>query len=85
MPRPNLLRTIAHVARYLTTWSETMGQRLHRLMAYIQSSLAYRMCAWHDDATMDGPYYLRVLSDSDSAGCAQTHRSTTGAVVVLAR
>jgi hypothetical protein len=85
MARPDLLRTIAFLARYLTKWTDDMDKRLHRLMVYIQNSLAYRMYAWNDQGVADGPFKLRVYSDSDFAGCSQTQRSTTGAIVFLTR
>jgi hypothetical protein len=81
MARPDVLRTIAFLARYLTKWTEDMDKRLHRLMVYIQNSLSYRMYAWNDQAASDGQFKLRVYSDSDFAGCSQTQRSTTGAIV----
>ena len=36
MARPDLLRTIAFLARYFTKWTEAMDKRLHRLMVYIK-------------------------------------------------
>ena len=43
------------------------------------------MYAWNDQSSADGPYNLRVYSDSDFAGCSQTQRSTTGSIVFLSR
>jgi hypothetical protein len=85
MARPDLLRTISFLARYLTKWTEDTDNRLHKLMVYVQNSLAYRMYAWNDQSSADGPYNLRVYSDSDFAGCSQTQRSTTGSIVFLSR
>ena len=85
MARPDLQRTIAFLARYLTKWTEDMDKRLHRLMVYIQNSLSYRMYAWNDQGAADRPFKLRVYSDSDFVGCSQTQRSTTGAIVFLTR
>jgi hypothetical protein len=85
MARPDLLRTIAFLARCITKRTEDMDKRLHRLMVYIQNSLSYRMYAWNDQAASDGQLKLRVYSDSDFAGCSQTQRSTTGSVVFLIR
>ena len=50
MARPDRLRTIASLARFLTTWSDDMYKRLRRLMAYIPNSLASRMHAWSGDS-----------------------------------
>jgi hypothetical protein len=85
MARPDLLRTISFLARYLAKWTEDTDKRLHKLMVYVQNSLAYRMYAWNDQSSADGPYKLRVYSDSDFAGCSQTQRSTTGSIVYLSR
>ena len=38
-----------------------------------------------DAGASNNPLVLRVFSDADYAGCAQAQRSTTGAVVFLAR
>ena len=81
MARPDLLRTIAYLARYLTKWTDDMDKRLHKLMVYIQNSLAYRMYGWNDQSSADGPYKLRVYSDSDFAGCSQSQRPTAGSIV----
>ena len=35
MARPDLLRTIGYLARYLTKWTEDMDKRLHKLMVYV--------------------------------------------------
>jgi hypothetical protein len=81
MARPDLIRTISFLARFLTKWSEEMDKRLHRLMSYIHHSYAYRMFAW---AGADvGDFVLDVYSDSDYAGCSETQRSTTGSIVFL--
>ena len=85
MARPDQLRSIAYLARYLTKWTDEHDTRLHRLMAHINSSLGYSMYAWNDAGASSDPFVLRVFSDADYAGCAQTQRSTTGAVVFLSR
>ena len=45
MARPDLLRSTAYLARFLTKWTEEHDKRLHRLMSYINNSLAYPMYA----------------------------------------
>ena len=54
-------------------------------MAYINKSLGCRMYAWNVAGASSDPFVLRVFSDADYAGCAQTQRSTTGAVAFLPR
>ena len=39
MARPDFLRTIAYLARYLTKWTEDRDKKLHRLVAYVNNSL----------------------------------------------
>ena len=81
--RRDLLRAIAYLARDLTTWSEDTDARLHRLAPYLQSTLAFRVYAWHDPSSVEQPWALRVSSDADYAGRAETKRHTMGAIVFL--
>ena len=46
MARPDLLRSISYLARYLTKWDESCDTRLHKLMAYVHNTRAYKMYAW---------------------------------------
>ena len=85
MTRPDLLRSIAYLSRCLAKWSEEQAKRLQRFRACINNSLGYRMCAWNDAPNSGDPFMLVVFSDADYAGCAQTQRSATGAVVFLTR
>jgi hypothetical protein len=81
MARPDLLRTIAYLARFLTQWNEDMDRRLQRLMSYIHHSYSYRMYAYMGE---DKPKFtMDIYSDSDYAGCVQTQRSTTGSILFL--
>ena len=48
MARPDLLRSIAYQARCLTKRTQDQGKTLHRLIAYINNSLGYRMYAWSE-------------------------------------
>ena len=82
MARPDLIRTISFLARYLTKWSEEMDKGLHRLMSYIHYSYAYRMFAWA--GTVVDNFTLDVYSDSDYAGCSETQRSIIGSIVFSA-
>ena len=81
MARPDLLRTIAYLARFLTKWNEDMDKRLQRLMSYIHHSYSYRTYAYMGEEQPTST--LDIYSDSDYAGCTQTQRSTTGSVLFL--
>ena len=75
MARPDLLRTVSYLARFLTKWNEDTDKRLQRLMSYIHHSYSYRMYAYMGE---DQPTFtMDIYSDSDYAGCTQTQRSTT--------
>ena len=54
MATPDLLRSMAYVARLLTKWTDEHDKRLHRLVAYIKNSLAYLMYAWNDRPCFGG-------------------------------
>jgi hypothetical protein len=81
MARPDLLRTVSYLARFLTKWNEDTDKRLQRLMSYIHHSYSYRMYAYMGE---DQPKFtMDIYSDSDYAGCTQTQRSTTGSAIFL--
>ena len=81
MARYDLLRPTCWLATRVTKWTETCDRALHRLMAYIQSTLHLRMCGWIGDP-MDAWEFV-VYSDADFAGCKDTGRSTTGAFTCI--
>ena len=78
MARPDLIRTISFLARFLTKWNEQMDKRLQRLRSYIHHSYSYRMYAYM--GTEQQVFSLDIYSDSDYAGCTETQRSTTGSI-----
>jgi hypothetical protein len=81
LARPDLLRTVSYLARFLTKWNEDTDKRLQRLMSYIHHSYSYRLYAYMGE---DQPKFtMDIYSDSDYAGCTQTQRSTTGSVIFL--
>ena len=82
--RPDFLRTISFVARYLTKWDQMSQKRLHRLMSYINNTTRYRMHAWNTRSDDLMEVHLKVYSDSDYVGCPVTQRSTIGSMVCLA-
>ena len=61
MARPDSLRSIAYLARYLTKWTHEHDRGVHRFMAYINNSLGYRMYAWSEAATSSDPFVVRVF------------------------
>jgi hypothetical protein len=74
--RPDLLRAVCVLARRITKWDADCDRRLLRLVAYINSTLSYRLKGWiGDDAQKLHQHYY---SDADFAGCMQTQQSTTG-------
>jgi hypothetical protein len=81
MARPDLIRTISFLARFLTKWDEHTDKRLQRRMSYIHHSYSYRMYAYM--GTGQQVCSLGVYSDSDYASCAETQRSTTGSILFL--
>ena len=83
MARPDLLRTISYLARYLTKWDSACDKRLSKLMAYVQNTIQYRMYSWCDASRVRPPLHLRVYSAADYAGRTSTQRSTTGAIVFI--
>ena len=60
MARPDLLRSIAYLARYLTKWDDSCDKRLSKLMAYVQNTVSYRMYALSDVDRGEAPPQLRV-------------------------
>ena len=44
--RPDLLRAIGRLSRYLTKWSTQCDERLHQLMCYLNSSLDHHSIGW---------------------------------------
>ena len=61
MARPDLLRSIAYLARYSTKWTQDRDKKLHRLMAYINNSLGSRIRAWNQPNASNDPLMLRGL------------------------
>eukprot|EP00975_Prorocentrum_lima_P005365 1160619-Prorocentrum_lima.AAC.1 len=49
MARYDLLRAVAYLATAVTKWTLSCDQDLHRLVAYINSTLALRQVSWSGD------------------------------------
>ena len=73
LARFDLLRSISNLARYVTKWRPEHDRRLHRLMCYVRSSLAYRQTGWIGDAMSSTN--LHLYADANFGGPGG--RSTT--------
>ncbi len=79
MARPDLLRAVNRLARFVTRWSVDCDRRLHRLMCDIAHSLHLRQVGWVGDPV--AALYPHLYADADLAGCTETLKSTSGAVM----
>ena len=80
MARYDLLRATQSLASRVTKWSKDCDEGLHRLVAYINSTLNHRMSCFIRDSLLD--CRLWVFRDADYAGEFDS-RSTTGCVAVI--
>ena len=76
MCRFDLLRAVCVLAQRVTKWDATCDRRLHRLMAFIKSSLGKRLVGYVGDTT--DTLQPHLYCDADLAGCSVTQRSTSG-------
>ena len=51
--RPDLLRAIGYLSRYLTKWNKECDRRLHRLMEYVNSTQYSMSVGWIGDKIED--------------------------------
>ena len=72
--RLDLLRIVGSLACYFTRWTSECDRRLHRLVCYINSSLALLQVGWVGDQLEDVQPHL--FADAEFAGCVTTQRST---------
>ena len=79
--RPDLLRAIGHLSRYLTKWTKQCDERLHRLMCYLKGTTKDASVGWVGDPPSE--CRLHLYTDSDFAGCQQSNRCTSGVFLVL--
>ena len=80
MARYDLLRATQSLASRVTKWSEDCDVGLHRLVAYIQSTLDLTMRSFIGDRFRDCQLWL--FADADFAG-EHDSKSTTGSYMVL--
>ena len=76
MCRFDLLKAVCSLAQKVTRWDGECDRRLHRLMAYVKSSVDKRLVGY----VGDGPegWTPHLFTDADLAGCSESQRSTTG-------
>ena len=81
MCRYDLRRPTCRLAQQFTKWDKACDKRLHRLVAYINSTLEYKLFSWVGDEQKD----IRIgqYADADLAGCPETQRATSGAHLIL--
>ena len=75
MARPDLLKATCRLATKVTKWTPQCDLELHRLVAYINSTLDHVLVGWCGDKIED--VELILYSDADFAGDA-TSKSTSG-------
>ena len=66
--RWDLLRAIGFLATQITKWTVWSDMRLHRIMAYINSSLKLRMLNWVSEEDDMAETLYDVYADADFAG-----------------
>ena len=81
MARPDLLRCIGYLSRFLTTWTTDCDRRLQQLMGYALGTLDHRLVGWVGDPPES--IRLHLYTDADFAGCLKTSRSTHGVFLSL--
>merc|ERR1711994_15079 len=79
--RPDLLRAIGHLTRYLTKWTDVCDERMQAAMDYIYETKDFVNVGWVGDPVED--IRLHLYTDSDFVGCQKSNKSTTGVFLVL--
>eukprot|EP00975_Prorocentrum_lima_P056434 11831697-Prorocentrum_lima.AAC.1 len=65
MARYDLLRVVAYLATTVAKWTLSYDQHLHRLVAYITSTLTLRQVSWSGDPA--SALTLTLYADADFA------------------
>ena len=81
LSRPDLLWTVNALAREVTKWTVACDKRLHRLMCYINATENDVMTSFCGDKAADCKLMLYV--DASFAGCINSSKSTTGALLCV--
>ena len=79
--RFDLLKTVGHLATFITKWTSRQDAQVHRLMGYCKCSRHFRMIGWVGDEL--GELSPHLFADADFAGCSETQRSTSGYHLVV--
>ena len=66
MARPDLLRPVQALARFMTKWTRQQDLELHKLMCYIHTTKSWKTVGWVGDDIKD--ISTVIYSDADWAG-----------------
>ena len=83
LARFDLLRAVGALASNVATWDRSCDRKLHRLVAYINSTKGYRMTGYCSESATFDSLSLELFADADFAGCPRTVRSTSGTFLAL--
>ena len=85
MARYDLLMAVNSLSSCITKWTIRCDRRLHRLVAYIASTLEYRLTGWvsQESGQNTESFSLDLYVDADHSGCHETMRSTSGVFLAL--
>ena len=78
LARYDLLRAIGYLATRITKWDRWCDQRIHRLMCYVDSTLALRMRSLVNQADAVAGFVPSDYADADFAGDQKDSKSTNG-------
>ena len=81
--RPDLLRAIAHLARYLTKWCTWHDEDLNHLVSYVSNTLGYRHFGYIDQNIDMKALNPHLFADAAFADDVKTSKSTSGAYMTL--
>ena len=81
--RPDLLRAIAHLARFLTKWCTWHDDELNHLVSYVSNSLGYRHFGYMDQKIDIKEMNPHLFADAAFADDVKTSKSTSGAYMTL--
>ena len=81
--RPDLLRAIGHLARYLTKWCKWHDEELHQLVSYVNNTLGYRHFGYVDQNIKVNQLNPHLFADAAFADDLKTSKSTSGAYLTL--
>jgi hypothetical protein len=80
MARPDLLRPVQALARFMTKWTRQQDLELHKLMCYIHTTKSWKTVGWIGDEIKN--ISTVIYSDADWAGSSDKF-STSGSFCCL--